>query len=208
MPADDAQYRRIEKIQRAALSAHEMVLHVLDEAPGASQIQPVDVHEQIRAFVHIVDGILSDSIQLKLDLSAEDGQILAEVKDLHRVLLNLISNASQAMPEGGTLMIQTARVSCSRRRKDSQDADAAPIDAIRISVRDTGNGIPPSKIERIFEPGYTTKVGGNGLGLACVQRIAKHYGGWVEVDSIPNVGTAIHIFLPHCPTAATASIAV
>lgn len=208
MPSDDAQYRRIEKIQRAARSAQNLVHHVLNDASAAPAAESLDVNEQIRAFVETLDGIIPDPVRLELDLPPDAGNVLANVQDLRRVLMNLIANACQAMNRGGSLFIQTARLRCAKRPKDAFENKAIPLEVVRISVQDTGCGIPPAAMERIFETGYTTKPGGNGLGMACVQHIVRNYDGWVEIDSIPGAGTAVHVFLPCSRETVTASVAV
>jgi signal transduction histidine kinase len=193
MPADDAQYRRIKKIQRAALSAQDVVLHTLAGASGAAPAKPMNLNGWIRAWVETVEGMIPENVRLELNLAPDAGTVGVKTRDMRRVLTNLIANACQAMPQGGMLQIQTARCN---------DSSA---DVVRITVRDTGCGIAPETMGRIFEPGYTTRSGGNGLGMACVRRIARTAGGWVKVDSVPGAGTAVHVLLPKRPSTATTS---
>lgn len=183
MPRNDTQYRRIEKIHRAAMSARNLVLHALEETSGKLSPKSLDLNGRIRAFVETVDGMIPPGVRLELDLAAGVGDVVADAGDIQRVLMNLIANACQVMPRGGALRIQTARI-------------ASSTNVVRISVQDTGCGIAPEAVERIFESGYTTKPGGNGLGMTCVRRIARQYGGWVDINSIPGAGTAVHVFLP------------
>ncbi len=99
---------------------------------------------------------------------------------MQQVLVNLIKNASQAMTTGGTLTLQTGESG----------------DDVWVSVADTGLGIPPEQIAHIFEPFYTTKKKGTGLGLMIVQRIVRLHGGKIEVDSRVGHGTTFKVFLP------------
>ena len=99
---------------------------------------------------------------------------------IRQVLFNLVKNAAEAMPGGGVLRI----------------AVGATDRFVRFSVRDTGVGITPEQMSRIFEPYYTTKSGGSGLGMMIVQRIVRDHGGEIEIHSEPNRGTSVTVFLP------------
>lgn len=103
-----------------------------------------------------------------------------DTTQMQQVLVNLIKNAMQAMSRGGTLTLQTGESS----------------DGVWVSVADTGGGIPPEQIARIFEPFYTTKKKGTGLGLMIVQRIVRAHGGKIEVESRVGQGTTFRIWLP------------
>jgi signal transduction histidine kinase len=99
---------------------------------------------------------------------------------LQQVLVNLVKNAMQAMTTGGILNLQTGETS----------------DSVWISVTDTGGGIPQEQINRIFEPFYTTKKKGTGLGLMIVQRIVRAHNGRIELESNVGRGTTFRIWLP------------
>jgi signal transduction histidine kinase len=99
---------------------------------------------------------------------------------MQQVLVNLVKNATQAMTTGGTLTLQTGENS----------------DGVWVSVSDTGGGIPEEQINRIFEPFYTTKKRGSGLGLMIVQRIVRAHGGKIELESNVGRGTTFRIWLP------------
>ena len=103
-----------------------------------------------------------------------------DATQMQQVLVNLIKNAAQAMTTGGTLTLQTGENS----------------DGVWVSVADTGGGIPPEQISRIFEPFYTTKKRGSGLGLMIVQRIVRAHGGKIELESRVGRGTTFRIWLP------------
>jgi two-component system, sporulation sensor kinase E len=103
-----------------------------------------------------------------------------DATQIQQVLVNLVKNAIQAMTRGGTLTVQTGEGS----------------DAVWVSVADTGGGIPEEKLNRIFEPFYTTKKKGTGLGLMIVQRIVRAHNGHIEVDSQVGRGTTFRIWLP------------
>ena len=103
-----------------------------------------------------------------------------DATQMQQVLVNLIKNAMQAMSRDGTLTLQTGEGS----------------DGVWVSVADTGGGIPQEQIARIFEPFYTTKKKGSGLGLMIVQRIVRAHGGKIEVESRVGQGTNFRIWLP------------
>jgi len=103
-----------------------------------------------------------------------------DVAQIKQVLVNLIKNAMQAMTKGGTLTVQTGSVP----------------DEVWVSIADTGGGIPQEKINRIFEPFYTTKQKGTGLGLMIVQRVVRDHGGRIELESNVGKGTVFRIWLP------------
>jgi signal transduction histidine kinase len=119
-------------------------------------------------------------IECKLELDESLGAIAADPDLLHRALSNLVLNAMDAMPKGGTLTLRT-------RRDDGR---------IIVEVADTGSGLTPEECERIFTPYYTSKQHGTGLGLAIVQSVVSDHGGRISVQSEPGRGTTFVIELP------------
>jgi signal transduction histidine kinase len=106
--------------------------------------------------------------------------VLFDPAQLKQVLVNLIKNAMQAMPPQGTLTVRSG----------------ATQEAVWMAVSDTGPGIPPEQLNRIFEPFYTTKNKGTGLGLLIVQRIIRDHGGRIELESTVGKGTTFKLWLP------------
>jgi nitrogen fixation/metabolism regulation signal transduction histidine kinase len=107
-------------------------------------------------------------------------RVLADRDQIVQLLLNLVRNALEAMPDGGTLAVSARRVP----------------DGVAFSVSDTGRGIAPGDLARVFEPYFTTKEGGTGLGLAIARRIAEEHGGRLEVESEPGRGATFTLTLP------------
>jgi two-component system cell cycle sensor histidine kinase/response regulator CckA len=133
--------------------------------------------------------------------------VKADVSQFEQVIVNLAVNARDAMPDGGKLTIKTANVPAQEAEKLSYKGMPA-ADYVRIDVSDTGTGIPPEIIDKIFEPFFSTKeVGkGTGLGLSTVYGIVKQTGGFIYVDSETGKGTSFRIFLPrHHPEPEVAS---
>jgi len=119
---------------------------------------------------------------------------------LKQAALNVIENGAQAMPDGGTVRIEAAN---ERMGENARGALAAG-DYIRVTVSDTGNGIPPEHIGKVFDPYFTTKVHGRGLGLATVFSIIRKHQGHIEVASVVGKGTAFTFWLPAAPAAQAA----
>jgi signal transduction histidine kinase len=111
-----------------------------------------------------------------------------EADQIHQLLHNLLSNASQASDEGSPVVVSTARMA----------GEAGALDQVVLSVEDRGCGIPKDHLQRVFDPFYSRRRGGggSGLGLAIVMRIVVDHGGHIEVDSVPDKGTTVHLFFP------------
>jgi len=148
------------------------------------QLQRVLVNEMVRGVVQLFQAQLQAPghapIDCNLDLDHGLEPIAADPELLHRALSNLVLNAMDAMPQGGTLTLRT-------RRDDGK---------VRIEVADTGSGLTPEECERIFTPYYTSKQHGIGLGLAIVQSVVSDHGGTISVRSEPGRGTTFVIELP------------
>ena len=148
------------------------------------QLQQVQVNEIVGRVVQLFQAQLQvpghAPIECKLDLDQKLESIAADPDLLHRALSNLVLNAVDAMPQGGTLTLRT-------RRDEGR---------VRIEVADTGCGLTPEECERIFTPYYTSKQNGIGLGLAIVQSVVSDHGGTITVKSEPGRGTTFVIELP------------
>ena len=148
------------------------------------QLQPVQANEILRGVMKLFQAQLQapgrPPIAVKLELDARVGMIAADPDLLHRALSNLILNAMDAMPEGGTLTLRS-------KRDDAK---------VTIEIADTGSGLTREECERIFTPYYTSKQHGTGLGLAIVQSVVSDHGGRIGVQSEPGRGTTFVIELP------------
>ncbi len=134
--------------------------------------------------------------RVKTRLSRAEGlpTVLGDGDRLQQVLLNLLLNAVQAMPDGGTLTVDTAAITRQRPGLELSPEQAF----VRVELADTGVGIPADRKDKIFEPFYTSKEGsgGTGLGLAVCAGIVKEHDGWIEVDDVPDGGTVFRVYLP------------
>jgi PAS domain S-box-containing protein len=130
---------------------------------------------------------LPDRLAAALDVPEELPKLMADPLQISQVLTNLITNAVQAMPDGGELRIGAARVPGSRPGNGEQ---------VAIRVTDTGQGISPENMKKLFQPLFTTKVNGIGLGLVVCKNLAEANGGSISVESEPGVGTTFTVTLP------------
>lgn len=154
-----------------------------------------DLNELIRTATNLYARVLGEDIELRLDLSPGRLGVHVDTSHVQQVLLNLMTNARDAMPTGGMLTISTARDI--RTVPDLPGMPAEKLCAVMV-VRDTGHGIAPKDLPHIFEPFYTTKdVGkGTGLGLSVVYGILQQHGGSIAVTSPSGGGTSFTILLP------------
>lgn len=192
----------------------EAILRAADRAAGITRqllafsrkqvVQPrvVEFGNAVNETTNLVRSLLGPTIRLDVRLPAEPLRVLADSGQLEQVVLNLVLNARDAMPQGGTITVSVDRIppgsDLLRRHIDRKDCDY-----ILLTVRDTGIGMDEATRERIFEPFFTTKdIGkGTGLGLATVYGIVEQSSGWITVESSPGQGATFHVFLPESPAA-------
>lgn len=161
---------------------NELVQDYLSLARLSSlQREVVDIGAMLEEFALEITELLADhSVTLELDLPTDLGQVALHRNTLRRALLNLVHNAIEAMPEGGTLTL-------SGRRTETH---------VHLEVRDTGTGIPEEQLPLLFTPFHTTKPSGTGFGLYVVQEIIVSHDGEIMVSSEPGVGTMFTVVLP------------
>jgi len=163
---------------------------------GAHPAARIQLNELAVTTMELLAGQLASG-KIKTRLIRAEGLpwVAGDVDRLQQVLINLVMNAVQAMPDGGQLELET---STSHRTRPGLD-DARPQDFVCVRVTDSGAGIPADIRDRIFDPFYTTKTGqgGTGLGLAVVSGIVKEHDGWIEVgDGASGAGTSFRVFVP------------
>ena len=149
--------------------------------PTPPQFKPASLNDVVLKTIELLQPELDNrgvNVKTRLDRALPAAPV--DPKQIQQVLVNLIKNAIQAMTKGGTLTLQTGE----------------GADGVWVSVADTGGGIPQEQINRIFEPFYTTKKKGSGLGLMIVQRIVRAHGGRIELESQVGRGTTFRIWLP------------
>ncbi len=195
---DDPVVRRaLALISSAGKRAAALTRQLL--AFGRQQVlQPrvLDMSEVVRGLAPMLRRLVREDIELSIEASAA-GHVEADPVQVEQVVLNLIVNASDAMPEGGRLTVEVADVDLAGR-PDGRRVGAPPGRYVALRVTDTGVGMDDATLANIFEPFFTTKeVGkGTGLGLATVYGIVTQSAGDIRVDSVPGRGTTFTIYLP------------
>lgn len=159
--------------------------------------EPVNANELVSSMTELFARTLGEKVSLKTAIVENLWTVEADPNQFEASLLNLVVNARDAMPKGGSLTIETANVTLDEAFARNHE-DASPGDHVAITVSDTGVGIPPDSLKRVFEPFFTTKpVGeGTGLGLSQIYGFVKQSGGHVTIDSIVGAGTKVTIYLP------------
>jgi PAS domain S-box-containing protein len=200
----DRRRRNLLEIRKAAEHAAALTRQLL--AFGRGQVlQPrvLDLNAALAEIGRMVRRLIGEDVELVTTPGADLGRVKADPAQLTQVVLNLAVNARDAMPEGGTLTIETANVDLDGR---SEGLPAGPY--VLLSVTDTGCGIPQNIQEHIFEPFFTTKEKdkGTGLGLATVYGIVKQSGGAITVESEPGAGSTFRIYLPRVEAAVAEAV--
>lgn len=197
LSADNSIREDVHEIRALAVRGTELSRQVL--AVSRRQVlQAVitDPNEIVRGLDRLLRRLIGEHIDLSTRLDAAVKAVKADVSQLEQVLLNLASNARDAMPNGGKLDIETSVVTPDERRRHGLEPSKAWM---VIRMRDTGVGMTPDVLEHIFEPFFTTKERGKGtgLGLALAYSMIEQSGGEIRVDSTPGEGTTVHLLLPH-----------
>lgn len=189
---DSKLYERLDVVERSAERAKNLVLRLMTFAKGSMPVKkPLSVKKLLN---EAISFILSGS-NCTYSLECEDNipDIYADETELTQVLHNILINAAQAMPQGGSITIKAHTY--------IHTAKQAPISLaqgkyIKISITDTGVGIPPDKLSKVFDPYFTTKPQGSGLGLASAYSIIKRHDGHIDIQSKVSIGTTVTIYLP------------
>ena len=188
----------IHEIRLAGQRAAELTQQLL--AFGRKQFtqpRPVNVNSVVQESERMFRRLLGEDIELTVRLSPTLGLVLADRGQIQQVLLNLVVNARDAMPDGGRLAIETAAVQIDSGYAASRpDVTSGPAAMLRVT--DTGHGMDDETKRHIFEPFFTTKgmAKGTGLGLATVYGIVNQSGGWLEVESEIGKGSSFEVYLP------------
>ena len=195
---DSVVHRYLENVMHAGDRAKALVERVLAfSRSSVGERNPINVRAAIEETVELIAASLPPGVSLTKRLDAGDAAIVGDATQLHQVAMNLCTNASQAMKNGGVLEVVLDRAEVAQSRRLS-NGNLDPGNYVRLCVRDTGSGIPPQVFERIFDPFFTTKgVGeGTGLGLSLVHGIVADLGGVIDVRTTVGHGTTFTVWLP------------
>lgn len=190
LPPGDPRKAGLEVIDQEALRMARLVRNLLQFCRrGTTQRSTLKLAEELDGTLDLVEQLLvKGGVRVVRDYSPESPLVQGDRQHLRQVFLNLLTNASDAMPKGGVLTI---------RVQPFRDADPARESAM-VEFVDTGVGIPPDLLKRVLEPFFTTKSEGKGtgLGLSICRRIVAEHGGRIEIQSVVGEGTSVRVILP------------
>jgi len=204
MGKDGAHRAEVEEILRSARRAAGLTQQLL--AFSRQQVlspRPLDLSVVVGETLGMLHRLIGENVKLHTTLAAELGPVCADPVQIEQVLMNLVINARDAMPDGGEIEIETT----------NEHVEPTPSGAIErmppgayvvLTVRDNGAGMDAETQKRVFEPFFTTKTlgKGTGLGLATVYGIVKQSGGWIWLDSAPERGTVVRVWFPRIAASA------
>lgn len=199
VPRASSTYHHLQAVLTAGYRAKELVQQILAFSRQSNpERQPVSLPMLVREGLNLVRATMPTTIVLKSHIDPDAGGVLADPTNLQQILLNLCANAEYGMRQTGGILEVSLTRSEVEAAAPANPAGLPPGSYVRLTVRDTGDGMPPEVVERIFEPFFTTKgVGeGTGMGLAIVHGIVTSYGGAVTVESIPGEGSTFIVDLP------------
>ncbi len=187
-----------EAVKRAATLTRQLLMF---SRKDIGQPEILNLSQVARDFAKMLGRLLPENVRLALKLSDDIPSIEADAGQIEQVIMNVVLNARDAMPDGGTLVVETSDVWIDNRYAED-NAVSTPGHHVMLAISDTGHGMDQDTLERIFEPFFTTKpMGrGTGLGLSTVYGIIKQAGGHIMVYSEPDRGTTFKIYLPAVET--------
>jgi len=186
---DHPQYEALERIQKECLRLNQLMGDVLTFArPLELKIEPLDLTDVLqRLLARWEPRFRQAGVKCHTSFSPATPRAAADPRTLEQIIVNLITNAVQAMPDGGTLSVALSAAA----------APQGPM--VELKIADTGPGIPPEVRARIFDPFFTTKKEGTGLGLAITRRILNAHKGTIALESYPDAGTVFTVMIPAAP---------
>jgi two-component system cell cycle sensor histidine kinase/response regulator CckA len=198
IPPDSQSREDVEEIRRAADRAAALTRQLL--AFSRRQVlQPrmLDLNASVAEMQRMLRRLLGEDVELATRLDPHLRRVRADPAQVEQVILNLVVNARDAMPEGGVVMVCTSNMELGEEMR-RKFAYVVPGQYVLLEVGDTGHGMDPATLQMAFEPFFTTKPTGKGtgLGLSMVYGIVKQSGGYVWIDSEPERGTRVRVYLP------------
>jgi len=190
---------QLQEVLKGAKRARDLVKQILTfSRQGQQERKPIDARLILKEALRLLRATLPSTIEIRQNIRAGCGPVEADPTQIHQVLMNLCTNSAHAMRDkGGVLEIELQPVQIGRH-EIVRYPGLRPGLFLKLTVKDTGHGIAPENLERIFDPYFTTKDKGEGtgLGLAVVQGIVKTHNGAITAESRPGEGAAFHVLLP------------
>jgi PAS domain S-box-containing protein len=198
IPNDSPNHDHLNQILSAGMRAKKLVNQILTFSRQTEvSPKPVQMSVIVKETLKLISASLPPAIKVKQDIQSE-ALVMADATQLHQVVMNLFTNAGHAMSEaGGILKIGVSEVQLDSNQIGVDD-DLIPGKYIKLTVEDTGHGIPTKVRDNVFNPFFTTKKRGEGtgMGLSVTHGIVKRYGGQIDFDSEPGKGTIFRVYLP------------
>ncbi|MGC8603421.1 MAG: PAS domain S-box protein, partial [Desulfomonilaceae bacterium] len=199
IPADNPAHRDLQNVLNASTRAAEMVKQILTfSRQGQVERKPLDIIPIVKEVLKFLGATIPATIEIKGTIEPDQGKILGDPTQIHQILMNLCVNAVHAMKDkGGVLTVDLCSV-CVDQESSGDHHNVTPGNYLRLTVSDTGQGIRPEILDRIFEPYFTTKnLGeGTGFGLSVVHGIVRSHNGEITVDSQVGAGSSFYVYLP------------
>jgi two-component system, cell cycle sensor histidine kinase and response regulator CckA len=195
---EDTDYGDLVQISQNANRAAALVSQLLAFSRKQTlKPERIALQEVLSDLTHLLNRLVGEKVRLRLAHAPDLGAIRADKRQLEQVIMNLVVNARDAMPNGGTIRVETEAVTLTEELQRNRARVPAGDYAV-IRVQDSGIGIPEDKLEKIFEPFFTTKRQGEGtgLGLSTAYGIVKQSGGFIFVDSTAGEGTLFSLYFP------------
>ncbi len=204
VPEESKSKSHLKEVQKAANRAKGLVNQILTfSRKNEQELIPVQISLILKEALKLIRASLPTTIEIHQHIDHEDGIVKADPTQIHQVLMNLCTNAAHSMRENdsGILDVSLRNISIvnsglSIKESEKSEIGLDPGPYIQITIRDTGHGMSPEVMEKIFDPYFTTKKKGDGtgLGLAVVHGIMKNLGGTITVESEPGKGTTFHVY--------------
>ncbi len=201
---EDSSAALAEQIMHAAQRSADLTQKLLAFArKGTVRRAPTDLNQQVRELAELLERSVDKGIEIDVSLDPSACVAVGDASMIHSAILNLALNARDAMPGGGHLQLRTERVVVGGASMPILEHELAPGAYVKVTVRDDGIGMDAATRRRMFEPFFTTKGPdkGTGMGLASVYGTADSHDGAVVVNSAPNEGTTVELYLPAAPLA-------
>jgi signal transduction histidine kinase/ActR/RegA family two-component response regulator len=199
LPEDSKAQANLEAIYEAGIRARDLVHQILTfSRQSEEERKPLRISTVIKEALKLLRATLPTTIEIRQNLESESDTVLANPTQIHQVLINLCTNSAQAMREKGGVLEVSLEEADLDLEAAAPNPDVKPGGYAKLTVRDTGSGIAPEIVERIFDPYFSTREPdqGTGMGLAVVHGIVESTGGSITVESTLGKGTAIHILFP------------
>jgi two-component system cell cycle sensor histidine kinase/response regulator CckA len=197
----DALYEDLKQINDAGSSATDLTRQLLlFSRQQPMHVSNLDLNKVVRHMIRMLGRLIGEDIRISTALAPDLGSIKGDRGNLEQVIMNLVLNARDAMPDGGEITLATENLLFTDRQ-GMMDGASASGRYVRLSVADDGTGMDEATVQRIFEPFFTTKGAGRGtgLGLSVVYGIVKQHGGWIKVQSRPGDGSTFHVYFEAAP---------